>query len=212
MSRSPGWSSNATERALTVSGALYLSAMPQIPLPDPPLRDEAVALRPWRESDVPWLAAACQDPEIPRWTAIPSPYSEREARAYVTQSELERLAGREIGLAVTDARSGELLASCGLARFEWDERKAEIGYWVAAPARGRSVGTRATTLVSRWGIECLRLERVELLANPGNEPSQRLALRAGFIREGLLRAYRPRKGEREDLVMFSLLAGDLRQA
>jgi RimJ/RimL family protein N-acetyltransferase len=53
------------------------------------------------------------------------------------------------------------------------------------------------------------MERVELLANPMNEASQRLAERAGFTREGLLRAYRRRKGEREDLIMFSLLARDI---
>jgi RimJ/RimL family protein N-acetyltransferase len=185
--------------------------MPQIPLPDPPLCDGVVALRPWRDSDVPALVAACQDPEIPRWTAIPTAYTEREARGYVTQSELERLAGREVGLAVTDAGSGDVLGSCGLARFDWEDRKAEIGYWVTVKARRRSVGTRAAVLVSRWGIEHLGLERVELLANPANEASQRLARRAGFTREGLLRRYRRRKGEREDLVMFSLLPGDLRQ-
>jgi RimJ/RimL family protein N-acetyltransferase len=71
------------------------------------------------------------------------------------------------------------------------------------------VGTRAARLLSRWAIEKLAMERVELLANPANGPSQRLAENAGFTREGLLRAYRRRKGTREDLVMFSLLASDL---
>jgi RimJ/RimL family protein N-acetyltransferase len=85
----------------------------------------------------------------------------------------------------------------------------EVGYWVAAAARGRSVGSRATGLLSRWALETLGMDRVELLANPMNEASQRLAERAGFTREGLLRAYRRRKGEREDLIMFSLLAGDI---
>jgi ribosomal-protein-alanine N-acetyltransferase len=49
-----------------------------------------------------------------------------------------------------------------------------------------------------------------VLANPENEASQRLAARAGFTREGVLRRYRRRRGRREDLVMFSLLAEDLR--
>jgi RimJ/RimL family protein N-acetyltransferase len=186
----------------------YRSGVPEIPLPDPPLSDGTVSLRPWQQGDVQAVTAACQDPEIPRWTAIPSPYTERDARDYVRRAERDRLAGRELGLAVVDAADGRLLGSCGLVRMEWQDRKGEIGYWIAAEARGRAVGTRATRLVASWALEQLGLERLELLANPGNEASQRLALAAGFKREGLLRAYRRRKHEREDLVMFSLLPGE----
>ncbi len=183
--------------------------MPAIPLPSPPLQDAAVSLRPWQEEDVEAVLDACQDPEIPRWTAIPSPYTAQDARRYVGRAELDRLAGRELGLAVLDAQTGALLGSCGLARFDWEDRKAEIGYWIARDARRRSAGTRATRLLSRWAIEHLGLERLELLVNPANEPSQRLALSAGFSREGVLRSYRRRKGRREDYVVFSLLASDL---
>jgi ribosomal-protein-alanine N-acetyltransferase len=181
----------------------------RIPVPDPPLSDGVVDLRPWRPDDAAALAVAVQDPEVPRWTAIPSPYGERDAEDYLARVDLDRLAGRELGMAVVDPDDGSLLGSCGLARFDWHDRKTEIGYWVAAAARGRSVGTRAVVLLSHWALRELRMERVELLANPANEASQRLAVRAGFTREGLLRAYRRRKGDREDLVMFSLLAEDL---
>ena len=183
--------------------------MPEIPLPSPPLRDASLVLRPWRNGDAQALIDACQDPDIPRWTAVPSPYGERDAFAYLARAEADRLAGRELGLAVVEEPGGELLGSCALARFDWQDRKAEIGYWVAASARQRSVGSRAARLLATWGIEQLALERVELLANPANEGSQRLAERAGFTREGLLRSYRRRKGEREDLIMFSLLREDL---
>jgi RimJ/RimL family protein N-acetyltransferase len=182
--------------------------MPEIPLPHPPLADDVVAMRPWRHGDLAELVEACQDPEIPRWTAVPSPYGERDAREYLARAEIDRRSGRELGLAVVDAGDGRLLGSCGLARFDWQDHKVEVGYWVAADARRRSVGWRSTALLSRWAIEALGMERVELLANPVNEASQRLALRAGFTQEGLLRAYRRRKGQREDLIMFSLLAGD----
>ena len=184
--------------------------MPAIPLPSPPLEDGVVLLRPWEEGDLEAVIEACRDPEIPRWTAIPSPYNEQDARRYLGRAELDRLAGRELALAVVDPGTGALLGSCGLARFDWEDRKAEIGYWIAAGARRQSAGTRATRLLSRWAIERLGLERLELLAHPANEPSQRLAANAGFTREGLLRSYRRRKGRREDLVMFSLLPGDLR--
>ena len=181
----------------------------EIPLPDPPLTDGMVSLRPWRDDDLPVMTAALQDPEIPRWTTIPAPYGERDAREYLSRAQPDRLAGRELGLAVADAAVGTLLGGCGLSRFDWPDRKCEIGYWIAREARGRTVGTRAVRLLSHWALTELGLERVELLVDPRNEPSNRLATSAGFTREGLMRAYRRRGEGRWDLVMYSLLVDDL---
>jgi RimJ/RimL family protein N-acetyltransferase len=44
-----------------------------------------------------------------------------------------------------------------------------------------------------------------------NASSQRVAERAGFRREGLLRSHSQLKGERFDWVIFSLLPADLRK-
>ena len=182
--------------------------MRSIPLPDPPLTDGDILLRPWERRDAPAVAAACQDPEIPRWTVVPYHYTERHAREFVKGTGADLAAGRELALAVVDA-DDRLVGAVGLANFDWSDLKAEIGYWIAAEARRRAIGTRATRLLAEWAISGLGLERVELLANPRNEASLRLAERAGFTREGALRRYRRRHGVREDLVMFSLLAEDL---
>src|ERR671923_1417748 len=182
--------------------------MPGVRLPDPPLGDRDILLRAWRPSDVPALTAACQDPEIPRWTVVPSPYREQDARDFIAGCAEDRHAGRELALAIVDAED-RLLGAIGIGRFDWNDGKAEIGYWIARQARRRAVGVRAKRLLASWGLTELGLERIELLAHPGNEASQRLAERAGFTREGLLRRYRRRRGEREDLVMFSLLREDL---
>src|SRR3954469_23481711 len=133
--------------------------MPEIPLPDPPLDDGTVALRSWRPTDLLPLVDACQDPEIPRWTAVPAPYGERDAREYLARAEIDRRSGRELGLAVVGAGDARLLGSGGLARFDWHDRKAEVGYWVSAAARRRSVGSRATRLMSHWAILALGMER-----------------------------------------------------
>jgi RimJ/RimL family protein N-acetyltransferase len=180
----------------------------RLPLPDPPLGDGEISLREWTLADVPALTRACQDPEIPRWTVVPAPYLERHARDFITVSAADRSAGRELALAIVDS-DDTLLGAIGIGRFDWEDGKAEIGYWIAREARRRAVGVRATRLLARWALTELGLERIELLAHPENEASQRLAERAGFTREGLLRRYRRRRGEREDLVMFSLLREDL---
>ena len=182
--------------------------MPALPLPDPPLTDGDIRLRPWERRDGPAVTAACQDPEIPRWTVVPHNYTERHARDFIGGTAADLAAGRELALAIVDP-DDRVLGALGLSNFDWSDLKAEIGYWVVAEARRRGIGARATRLLALWAITTLGLERVELLANPENEASQRLAGRAGFTREGVLRRYRRRHGVREDLVMFSMLSEDV---
>jgi RimJ/RimL family protein N-acetyltransferase len=85
-----------------------------------------------------------------------------------------------------------------------------IGYWVAREARGRGLCTHALRVVCRWAIDELRLGRLELVTDPDNFASQRVAEKAGFQREAVLRAHLLyRDGSRRDSVMFSLLPGEL---
>jgi RimJ/RimL family protein N-acetyltransferase len=164
------------------------------------VEDDVVRLRPFEESDVPAIVDACRDPEIPRWTAVPSPYSEADARAWLAS-------GEEESFAVVDRASGELLGSIGVRYL--DGGIGEVGYWVKREARGRGVATRALGLVARWALVEKGLGRFQLRADVANEPSQRVAEKAGFVREGVLRSALAFKGERRDVVMYSLLPDDL---
>jgi RimJ/RimL family protein N-acetyltransferase len=164
------------------------------------LEDDVVRLRPFEESDVPAITAACQDPEIPRWTAVPSPYTEADARAWLASDEEE-------SFAVVDRVSGELLGSIGVRYL--DGGIGEVGYWVKREARGRGIATRALGLVARWALVDKGLGRFQLRADVGNETSQRVAEKAGFVREGVLRSSLGLKGERRDAIMYSLVREDL---
>jgi RimJ/RimL family protein N-acetyltransferase len=165
-----------------------------------------VTLRPPREDDAPAVVAACQDPEIPRWTSVPSPYGEEEARQFVSQVvHGDRM---EMSLAVVDASDdAALLGMIGL-RLPAPE-VGELGYWLAAEARGRGVATRAVRLLCTWAFGELPLARMQLHTLPGNRASERVAERAGFTREGLLRSFAEIKGRRVDITMFSLLPSEL---
>ena len=176
--------------------------------PTAPLSDGFVALRAFTRDDAPAVVAACQDPEIPRWTVVPHNYTERHARDFIAGAGGDIAAGRELALAIVDA-DDRVLGALGVSNFDWPDLKAEIGYWMAPESRRRGIGARAPRMLAVWALTSLGLERIELLANPENQASQRLAERAGFTREGTLRRYRRRHGVREDLVMFSLLAEDI---
>jgi RimJ/RimL family protein N-acetyltransferase len=95
-------------------------------------------------------------------------------------------------------------------RVDEEARTGHIGYWCARRARGRGVTTHALRLLYGCGFEELTLERLELITDPENLASQRVAERVGFQREGILRSHMPHPdGRRRDSVTFSLLPGEL---
>ena len=166
-------------------------------------------LRPWRADDIPAIVAACRDPLIPRFTFVPSPYLEDDARAWLADLPGARERGERIGLAIADPGSDALLGSVGLRIADWAQPRGDIGYWVAPEARGRGVATRAVRLLAAWSLDTLHLGRLELVTHVENAASQRVAERAGFTREGMLRAYMEMPdGTWRDCVMFSMVAGD----
>ena len=182
---------------------------PRIVLPGDPLVEGATALRPWRDSDLPELVEACRDPEIVRWTSVPSAYREADARNYLRQRYDAAFAGLTAPFAIVDADTGRLLGSISLLRFAWAHARGEVGYWLARWARGQGHATRAVRLICAWGFNALRLERIDLMAATGNPGSQHVAERAGFTREAVLRSYMRGAFERQDMVMFGLLKDEL---
>jgi ribosomal-protein-alanine N-acetyltransferase len=175
------------------------------------LTDGTLLLRPWRLEDVPRVTEACQDPEIPRWTAvIPQPYTQEDARSWIEQTIRDWDRHAEAAFAITHAETGEVLGAIGLNLQRHFGLQSSIGYWVAKEARGRGVATAALRLVARWALEDLGLPRVQLVTDPENEASRRVAEKAGFLQEGLLRRYIEARGRgRRDCLMFSLLPGEL---
>ena len=59
----------------------------------PTLRDDDLVLRPKRPDDADAITAACQDPEIARWTFVPSPYTRADAEHFIAISAEEAAAG-----------------------------------------------------------------------------------------------------------------------
>jgi RimJ/RimL family protein N-acetyltransferase len=181
--------------------------------PEPPLADEVVALRPWRADDAPVVVAALDgDPEIARWLdQVPQPYGLDQAREYLAACRRGWEEGAGASFAVLDAAGDHALGSLGIRLADLPDGVAEAGYWTARDARGRGVATRALRLAARWILGHEGIERLQLRTDALNVGSQRVAEKAGFTREGVLRSlhYNPRLGRRVDYIMFSLLPGEL---
>ncbi|WP_283137826.1 GNAT family N-acetyltransferase [Rhizohabitans arisaemae] len=173
-------------------------------------------LRPWEEGDVEdcW-AAVHGDPEIGRWMPWAEDYTVETARDWCTvHAHANPRTSLNFAIVPQDRSGsapvgGPAVGSIGLTRFAAMARvpTVEIGYWLAAPARGRGYMYEAVGALSVYAFET-GAERVEILAASGNEASQRVALKCGFTREGTLRGAGRVTGGVVDLVVFGLLPGE----
>src|SRR4051794_15983011 len=184
--------------------AAILHDMPALEPPEPPLTDGVVALRLVREGDADQLVAALRDPDIVRWTRVPEDYTHSDFAAYLTRSTEEARAGRSLSLLIADATDHDrVLGSCGI--HELGSGRPDIGYWVGRGYRGQGVAPRPATLMRDHALHVLGVPRIEVLVHPDNDPSQRVAEKAGFARTGELRPSPRRRDDepRPDLVVFA---------
>lgn len=162
-----------------------MTTSPSFPV-DLTLPAGGLRLSPPNTDDLDLLVAACQDPDIVRFTKVPSPYTVEHAQGFVESCEQGARDGTSLGLIARD-QTGRLFGSCSLVSVDWTDKVAEIGYWVAPWARNRKVATRATRAVSRWAFASAGLERLTLQTAVVNTASNLVARRAGFVHEGTLR-------------------------
>jgi RimJ/RimL family protein N-acetyltransferase len=165
-------------------------------------------LRPFAPADEGEVLASCQDPEIQRWTRVPTPYTPADAHQFVAVTAPNGWAeDREYSFAVCAATSDELLASIGL-RPRRTDAVGDVGFWCRPEARGRGVVTQATATICRWGFDALGMARIEWCAAVGNAASRRVAEKVGFTIEGVLRSRLELQGVRHDAWIGSLLPID----
>ena len=180
--------------------------MPLIP-PEPPLTDGEIVLRMRRADDIAAIAEASRDPETQR-RLNDGPLSEEAQRETVARTEQQWATGRGAPFVIADARDDRPLGLLNLQLRE-DEEVANLAVSVFPEARGRGIASRALRLGALWGLRDLGLARVAAEAAVDNHASIRAIEKAGFQREGTLRAHCKTHGERHDCVMFSLVASDV---
>jgi RimJ/RimL family protein N-acetyltransferase len=178
------------------------------PIAPPSLLDDGRAgLRPWREGDVSAILAMSRDPATIRFTNVPDPYDEDSVRIWLALQPARLRAGDGAAFAVVELPSEQALGAIGV-RVLHGRGIAEIGYHMSPEARGRGLATEALRLLSDWSFQTLPVARLQLTTHVDNPASQRVAEKAGYTREALLRSWADQRGERVDLLMYSLLPGE----
>jgi RimJ/RimL family protein N-acetyltransferase len=177
--------------------------------PHEEIRTARLVLRRHRREDVDDVCAYAGDDESARWVpSLAAPYRAEDARRWIEQGAPAEWAAGGAQFAVVEHASGRVVGGIGLHHVHRVSGVAEVGYVIGPGARGRGYATEAVVAVATWAFRN-GIARLELMTDPANTTSQRVALAAGFTREGVRRsAGRARDGSRTDQVAWARLPDD----
>jgi RimJ/RimL family protein N-acetyltransferase len=184
--------------------------MPPIPELTEPLTDGQICVRMAAERDIPEILIAYQDDrKLHLRLGQERPPSGAQLGTQCEEAPAELAAGTHAQLTITDAGADDCVGQVAVHHIDWDNARAELGIWVAPQLRNQGVARRALRLVAPWLFAAWGLRRLALLTEPDNEPLLHAAHSAGFVYEGVLRAYTRERGARVDNAVLSLLPKDL---
>ena len=139
-----------------------------------------------------------------------SPSDLAEVPGWLAEAVHERrLSGEGVHLAVLDETDGEIIGSAGLRSTYWPGGRTEIGYGIRESRRGRGHATETARAVARWALTEGGMRRIQLRCRLDNTASLRVAEKAGYQREGVMRLADWDGEQAQDLALFSMIAADL---
>lgn len=179
--------------------------------PDLLIATPRVLVRPLTAADSEPVDAIFGDRQTRRWLPVPAESGPIDGRAWCTGMAAERRAmgfGDHYGIVRRD--DDQLVGCLWTKRTDWVARSTEVSFALAPEARGFGFAAEA---VDGLAVELFMrhdFQRIELRVAAGNTASRRVAEKAGFSYEGLLRNAGHVQHGRVDQQMWSLVAADLR--
>lgn len=170
------------------------------------LINDRISLTAFQPSDKENLLLYMNDPVLHDFTLrVPHPYTEQDADAWLAkmQQHIEEY-GAIVNWAIRDREAGVIGGIGAFLKTGMDGHNDEIGYWLAAPFRGKGIMTEVVTRYSEYLFtERPSLARLEAWVLPRNPASARVLEKAGYEREGYCRKMFLKNGEYRDAILLA---------
>jgi RimJ/RimL family protein N-acetyltransferase len=181
------------------------------------LPGEITTLRALDRADLKNAVAWLNDPALRRLVASYKPMSmSEEDRWYerMLQSSTDQVFAIDRSDDGADGRHvGLHIGLCGIHEIQWKNRCATVGILIGdAALHGKGYGTDAMRSLVRYAHDELALHRVSLEVFTDNTRAIRSYEKLGFMREGVRRQAMWKDGAFRDLLVMSVLPGELRAA
>jgi RimJ/RimL family protein N-acetyltransferase len=168
-----------------------------------------VSIRPLRSSDAPALYENVKDREIVTWTvSIPHPYPKDGALKFIRKTRYNIRKRKSYTFAIVLKETGTVIGVVELMTFDWENKNAEIGYWLGKKRWGEGLMTEAVRLILNFGFGKLRLHRIYAKLFEENTGSATVLEKCGFTLEGRMREARYRYGKWHDALRYGILESE----
>lgn len=145
-------------------------------------------------------------PWMPWAQAVPA---EEESEENIRQAYVDFLARRDLRLNLYLKGTGVFVGGSGLHRIDWNIPKFEIGYWCRRRFVGQGYISEAVQGITRFAFETLGARRVEIRCDARNDRSRKVAERAGYTLEGILRNDAlATGGDLRDTLIFAMIPAE----
>lgn len=165
------------------------------------LKGVRCTVRSWRRSDADSLVLHADNINVAKHLRdrFPNPYTREDARAFLKHATA---ADDPTNLAIEVA--GAAVGAIGYVPGRDVERfSAEVGYWLGESLWGRGIVTEALMLITQHAFEKRNVLRMFALPFADNAGSARVLEKAGYTREGVLRASSVKYGVIKDQLLYA---------
>jgi RimJ/RimL family protein N-acetyltransferase len=167
-----------------------------------------VVLRRPAARDVDEVTRLASHRRVLRHMLLPSPYRREHAEFFLRFARTEARRRTGLHFVIADRVSDVALGAIGLNNVRWHHRRAELGYWLGVPHHGRGIVTEAGRRLLAWSFGVAGFRRLHAFTFVGNEPSEAVLVRLGFLHEGTLREEAKQRGRYRDLKIWGLLRSE----
>jgi RimJ/RimL family protein N-acetyltransferase len=180
-------------------------------------------LRPLSEADIDPIYQSCQDPLIPQFTTVPSPYTLELAEAFVrtrapqlfeerkaihwvltTSKEVSPEALKKISPEALKVNGETFIGPFSIHAIEEHNHIGEVGYWINKSIRGHGYAAIGVKMITSHAFETLGFRRLAGIVDYDNVASKKVLISAGYEHEGLMKSRVTRAdGNQIDMDLFA---------
>jgi RimJ/RimL family protein N-acetyltransferase len=184
----------------------------------PTIQHGQFTLRPLCEDDIDAIYQSCQDPLIPRFTTVPSPYSIELAQSFVRERARQLFeehkaiqwiltVSKDVSQDAFKIDGETFIGPFSIHAIEENNHIGEIGYWLNKDVRGHGYGSIGCQMLTNYAFETLGFRRLAGIVDNDNEASKKLLLGAGYAHEGLMKSRVTRADGRQiDMDLFAAIS------
>ncbi|UCE65892.1 MAG: GNAT family N-acetyltransferase [Candidatus Zixiibacteriota bacterium] len=176
------------------------------------LNGRNIVLRKLALTDADSITEHIKDKAIIKWLlAVPYPYRKKNAVSFIRSRQNERRTRKSYTFGISLKVNNEIIGIIDLSDIDWEDKKAEMGYWIGKRFWGQGLMTEAINSMARFGFRELKLNKIYARVFEGNLASMKALEKNKFRHEGILRDEIFKYGRWIDEYYYGLLKSEYKR-